>query len=488
MSNDFPQTIKASPRLWLRIVKGIVVSLILFFLGAIGLMEWNRYLSLRDFDETVSKLDKEDPNWRIEKLREGLPELPEKENSARVISAIFAEGNPIQEAELSALDGLYDVPPNMLLSNETMNDLDNFLKKLAPILEKAVKLKDFSEGRFPPPNYTADYVSTPLNYISDTRLLSSVLLADAIFQLQNENTMASWNSTKAALQCSEALMDDPMILSVFVRVAIRSMVAKQIERMVNQMQLTSPQLRDMRQKVDELVDDELLIMGLRGMRAGNYQTVNAVLNNEFHLLDDGKGQVKAMSWWEKIMQRYHSTILLDAFPLIVERLERAMEIAKLPVVAQQEKFSEFEKESKSDFTTNQANLIANSLVAPLVRACAVSPRDRALLLCTQTGIAVEQFRRKNQRLPNSLQELVETGFLTNVPVDPYNGEPLQYRQSKKGAIVFSVGPDKDNEGGSLDDPYLQYPHIRIEFRIYLPELRRQPFQMPQFPDGEEFLP
>ena len=62
------------------------------------------------------------------------------------------------------------------------------------------------------------------------------------------------------------------------------------------------------------------------------------------------------------------------------------------------------------------------------------------------GIAVERFRIRNGKLPQSLQELVPE-FLPKVPDDPYNGGPLRYVIEEKGYVVYSVGRDGKDDGG-----------------------------------------
>jgi hypothetical protein len=63
-----------------------------------------------------------------------------------------------------------------------------------------------------------------------------------------------------------------------------------------------------------------------------------------------------------------------------------------------------------------------------------------------TALAIEQFRSRNGRLPDKLDELTP-GFLPEVPEDPYNGKKLCYRRLPKGYVVYSVGRDLTDDGG-----------------------------------------
>jgi hypothetical protein len=63
-----------------------------------------------------------------------------------------------------------------------------------------------------------------------------------------------------------------------------------------------------------------------------------------------------------------------------------------------------------------------------------------------TALALEQFRNKNGRLPDTLDDL-KPGFLAEVPEDPFTGLELAYRRLPKGYVVYSVGRDLMDDGG-----------------------------------------
>ena len=52
-------------------------------------------------------------------------------------------------------------------------------------------------------------------------------------------------------------------------------------------------------------------------------------------------------------------------------------------------------------------------------------------------------------LPDSLESLVPK-YINTIPLDPYDGLPFKYSKSK--AIVYSVGKDLKDSGGSTELP------------------------------------
>ena len=65
----------------------------------------------------------------------------------------------------------------------------------------------------------------------------------------------------------------------------------------------------------------------------------------------------------------------------------------------------------------------------------------------RTGIALERHRLAHGGHPEALAALVPE-FLTEVPLDPCDGQPLRYRlQSDGSPVVWSIGIDGIDEGG-----------------------------------------
>lgn len=81
----------------------------------------------------------------------------------------------------------------------------------------------------------------------------------------------------------------------------------------------------------------------------------------------------------------------------------------------------------------------------------------AVLAVMRGAIAAVLYREKNRDLPRNLPELVPT-FLATVPIDPYSSDPIRYRTTKTGFVVYSVGEDLEDDGG---DP----EHDRIQINV-----------------------
>jgi hypothetical protein len=70
----------------------------------------------------------------------------------------------------------------------------------------------------------------------------------------------------------------------------------------------------------------------------------------------------------------------------------------------------------------------------------------ANLRLATTALAVERFRLAHGKLPEKLDELVPQ-FLSAVPLDPFDGQPLRYHRLNKGYVIYSIGDDCHDDGG-----------------------------------------
>jgi hypothetical protein len=74
-------------------------------------------------------------------------------------------------------------------------------------------------------------------------------------------------------------------------------------------------------------------------------------------------------------------------------------------------------------------------------------RTRAHLRLLRAELALREYRERHAGYPPKLEGLVPQ-CLTAVPVDPFSGQPLRYRRQGEGYVLYSVGPDGKDDGGT----------------------------------------
>ena len=212
----------------------------------------------------------------------------------------------------------------------------------------------------------------------------------------------------------------------------------------------------------------MLLTVLRGERASEHEQMTWMETGDMQKLGggtaagsrlDGLG-VRLFPGW---FQENHITLLT--------MLSEAVEIAKLPPEAQRTKFQALEQKAKS--LSNSNAIFARMSIPPALKVAEASHRTRTELRCAVVALAVERYRRANDKWPDSLDQLVP-GQLKSVPLDLYDGKPLRYKRLEDGVLIYSVGPDGKDDGGKINRKDLVAPGTDMGFRLWNPDRRRQP--------------
>jgi hypothetical protein len=122
--------------------------------------------------------------------------------------------------------------------------------------------------------------------------------------------------------------------------------------------------------------------------------------------------------------------------------------------------------------------LLSSSVDKIAEACV---RSHAQVRCAIAAVAAERFRRDKGRWPASLDELVSAGLLKTVPRDPYDFRPLRLKRRPDGLVIYTIGPDKTDNGGVFDRQKPLEPGTDWGLQLWDVPARRQPLSPPRPP-------
>ena len=91
--------------------------------------------------------------------------------------------------------------------------------------------------------------------------------------------------------------------------------------------------------------------------------------------------------------------------------------------------------------------LINIFMPALSRASEFAYRCKVLHEATVTVLALQRCRREKGQYPMSLSELVTASYLEKLPMDPYSDKALVYKKTDDSFVLYSVGPDFDDDGG-----------------------------------------
>jgi hypothetical protein len=435
---------------WWKIALAIIVLAALAFSASLFYSHWS---GARALDEAIAEADRLDPSWRLEDIEAHRAVVPDKDNSALRIIAI----RKLMPPKIGEDDSLFKIPaPQVRLSKPLTIALQGELVKANAALVEARKLKDFPQGRYPI-TYSADFLSTLLTAQQESRRVFSLLAFDCQTLAEQGKMDEALASCRALVNAARSLGDEPMMISQLIRNAGRAVAIANIERTLAQGQPSQLALTELQKLLEDEEAAPLFLIAMRGERAGcdhlmqglRAGTVSVPLPGVEQLAQHIPGQVS----------RQRAQLL--------RVMTQMVEAAKLPEREQRPRLEQLQDDKTRPF-------IVRLLVPAVSKVAGACQRTRAHLRCVIAGVAAERFRLKHGNWPDGIERLVAAGFLEKPLADPYDGQPLRWRRLQDGLVIYSIGPDGQDNQGNINREDITAVGADLGFQLWEVSRRRQP--------------
>jgi hypothetical protein len=403
--------------------------------------------------------------------------IPKEQNSALQILALAKQIPHDWNSGRELWELSETLPPEAQLNEAQTKALSAELAKVAAVLPTARKLKDFPNGRYPI-TYGRNWFNTTASG-HEARMVANLLSFDALLRAHDRDADGALDSCQALLNCARSVGDEPSYIAMLHRVACRTMAVRALERVLAQGEPSPAGLAALQQLLENDEAEPLLLIAFRGDRAGIDWTVEGLQRGELKVEDifnaAGKGAPRNFF---KEAPRDASSIKLQRAALLRHNTQR-VEAMKLPLAQRAMRLRQLSTEKMNGpFLVRELSLGFSGLVEADVRT-------QAELRCALVAIAAERHRRERGNWPVSLAALTAAGYLKAVPCDPFEGAPLRWRRLPDGVVIYSVGEDGKDDGGTLDRTNLNREGTDIGFRLWDAGSRRQPPLPPVKPPAPE---
>ena len=97
----------------------------------------------------------------------------------------------------------------------------------------------------------------------------------------------------------------------------------------------------------------------------------------------------------------------------------------------------------------RGNILLEILCSAVWRVNEINYQNKANVEATLTIIAISRYKLDKDYYPDSLDKLAESGYLKQVPMDPFSDKPLVYRRTEDGFVLYSVGLNFIDDGGKV---------------------------------------
>jgi hypothetical protein len=436
-------------RLLLAVCIGLVLSLAAGF----------RYLSWaeeREFQEVLAEIDRRDPGWRLEDIEKARAIIPDEDNAALVVVKIHAAMGNSFLAE--RWDGrIEQTPLNGQLDEGTIEALQEYIKQNPEAAALADRLADMPRGRFP--GRYDPFHNDPDDRVNMTRSVVGFLRRYGYLAAAHGDDVLAARLCRSELNATRSLGGEAAVLTLVMRMAlIEVSVLPTVERVLAMTAPPPAELEKLQDLLEREIEEPRLTAAIRGERA--------------IIADDLKG---GGDDWKKYLvitpgAKGWQSWLPDWVPgkPTINRANQMRAMNDLLDASQRP----IDEQLVSMMEKRDAWQARDAMLPGFQKAISIHIRNQAKLRSAVVAVAAERFRHQQNAWPESLDALVKSGQLKMVPVDPYDGQPLRYRQLGGGIVVYSVNEDGVDDGGAIDrNPNV--PGSDIGVRLWNVESRRK---------------
>ncbi|MFZ2148819.1 MAG: ankyrin repeat domain-containing protein [Sedimentisphaerales bacterium] len=93
------------------------------------------------------------------------------------------------------------------------------------------------------------------------------------------------------------------------------------------------------------------------------------------------------------------------------------------------------------------NPLIEVLGSPMAKVIEIECRIRVEEQALITTLALLRYNAGSDGYPVTLQQLVSSSHIKELPMDPFSDKPLVYKQTRQGFTLYSFGADFDDDGG-----------------------------------------
>jgi hypothetical protein len=297
--------------------------------------------------------------------------------------------------------------------------------------------------------------------MSKARLLLWALLLRAKLEATDGNTKDAVDDAMASCRFAVDMRKKLLLVDQLVGLAASVCALRAEYQILDRSHLDRSRMDAMRRQLMELSDDRVWSIDLR---AEKLAVLDLIQSTYAH--DQGGHEKGSMGWRNSILMSQLSAKL---------KADVGVELTPEQVYASLHKHTAGElmdlvekgyayynsvvsktpfqwKEQVRDFGEKQrefvgGNLMLFVLLPAVPHVSEMSCRCRAERDALITVLCLLSYRDDKAVFPAELQKLVSSGYLTQLPMDPYSDKPLVYRRTENSFMLYSVGADFKDNGG-----------------------------------------
>jgi hypothetical protein len=270
------------------------------------------------------------------------------------------------------------------------------------------------------------------------------------------------NDCLAVARNAEHLQRLSTLVEQLVGLALSNLANQEILRTLASTSLAAEQLKDLQEQLAQVYADGYPVMNLEPEKIAFHDLVQRLFTDG----GLGGGHLIPASWADISDDRMNLAgddermflvPLFVASSMVHARRDETLDVGdriydeqiKLARMTPYQRHRE-DVTSADDILTSLSSrkfFLLHFIMPAFDRASEIAFRGKVSHQATLTILALARWRAEKGEYPASLDQLTAAGLLTDLPMDPWSDKPLIYRRTGDNFILYSLGPNFEDNGG-----------------------------------------
>ena len=420
----------------------LFITVVLVVLGVINFSIW-RFRLARDIDHQIALIRAAGLPTNGEEENNYYPAVPNSENAALKMADAFALLTNFNDSRSNKVTSIKFPMRNDDPIMEELGLAADYCALNSNALIKAGEAIKQTHCRYPVDLSQGAHVS--LKHLVLLKHLAQIAALHTIVEMKNPTADIS-----IIIGMARSLEDEPVLISKLVRIAMLNTAVAAVEHKLNVDGMDDSDLAVLGKMFAEAAKTNQMASAFIGDRAAFLSVFQMTPDEIAQLADSEEEQAstrgkKNFAGFQYYFSRFAGVFDLDKKFYLQVMATNIFLAANFPKSVSQ--ISDLSETNLQKLQHSRFHFTLSKMLLPPFRS-AINKEASALakVQSAQTALAVERFRLAHGKFPEKLDELVPQ-FLSALPEDPFDGQPLRYRRLAKGYSIYSIGSDgQDNVG------------------------------------------
>jgi len=271
--------------------------------------------------------------------------------------------------------------------------------------------------------------ATSFSQLGDVKHCAQLLALGAAYYSHTGDPNAAMRCIEDGLRLVDSLRREPALVQYLVRVACVGLTVASLDRSLNAATFTDEQLREL---------DKALTA-----TAGTLDLTQAMITERCILIETCRNPFLMAGPGQSAGPRMLPGMTRTGIADTLDYMGDCIEASKLPLA---ERLAGFREAARKMDDLSFLHVMIKMLAPSTGRVAELSLRAQTHVDLARTALAIERYRLATGKVPERLEELVPQ-YLKEVPIDPFDGQPIRYKRTDPGYRLYSILEDGRDNGG-----------------------------------------